>query len=245
MESFFELLSERMRGHHGPLGDRLRAALASLIESGLVPSGASMPSERELASGLGISRTTIRNCLKDLSDQGLVQTRHGAGSVVTGRIPKALSQLSGFTEDVSQRGQTPTSKVLNLVTGPVPPESAMRTGLPLGTPTLTLERLRFADGETLSYERAIVPVASVGDDYDGTGSLYERFDRNNARPQRMLQTLEAISAGERIGGLLEVSATAAVLRISQIGYGPNGQAVEDSTSWYRGDRYRYVGELRG
>jgi GntR family transcriptional regulator len=65
------------------------------------------------------------------------------------------------------------------------------------------------------------------------------------RPCRILQTLEAVAAPERIAGLLGVETGAPTLRIAQVGYSAEGKAVEDAVTWYRGDRYKYVGELEG
>lgn len=241
----FDSIAQRLAVQHGPLADRLRNALAGVIEDGTIVPGEALPSERELAAKLDISRSTVRTCLKDLAEVGLVQTRPGAGTVVTGRIPKALSRLSGFTEDMRLRGLLPSSQVLELVVGQVPAETAFRTGLPLETRTLTLARLRLAGGEAFSYERAVVPVASVGEDYDGSGSLYERMDEKGARPRRILQQLEAVEASAEIAGHLGIAVGAAVLKIAQVGYDADGSAVEDAISWYRGDRYRYVGEIKG
>lgn len=198
-----------------------------------------------MAAGLGVSRSSVRACLKNLNEMGLVQTRRGAGSVVTGHIPKALTRLSGFTEDAHARGLQPTSDVLECRIGPVGVESAIRTGMPLGTTVLTLVRLRRANGEALSFETAIVPLWSVGPDFDGTGSLYDRMDTQGARPRRILQTLEAVAAPKDIAALLGIATGAPVLRIAQVGYAATGTAVEDAVSWYRGDRYKYVGELEG
>ena len=241
----FSTMAERVAEQHGPLSDRLRNAMSSVIDDGLIATGESLPSDRELASQLEISRSTVRQVLKDLAEHGLVHTRPGAGTVVTGRIPKALSRLSGFSEDMRLRGLLPSSKVIELSVGPVPKETAFRTGLPLGTQMLTLERLRLAGGETLSFERAVVPVSSVGQDYDGTGSLYERMDARGGRPRRILQSLEAVEANEEIAELLGIAVGAAVLKVDQLGYGEDGIAVEDAVSWYRGDRYKYVGEIKG
>lgn len=240
-----ELVQQRLASQYGPLADRLRNALASAIEDGSIAPRQALPAERELAVALGVSRSTIRQCLKELAEAGLVQTRHGAGTVVTGRIPKALSRLSGFSEEIRQRGLVPRSKVLGIDVGPVAADVALRTGMPLGTDVMTLERLRLAGDEALSYEVATVPVSCVGADFDGHGSLYERMDAREARPRRILQSLEALSAGDDIARLLGVAAQAAVLKVSQIGYGKDGNAVEDATSWYRGDRYKYVGEIQG
>lgn len=243
--SALELVGKRFGDLQGPVGERLRKALVSAIEDGVLPPRDALPAEREMAAALGVSRSTVRQSLKELGEMGLVQTRHGARTIVTGRIPKALSRLSGFTEDMRLRGLEPGTRVLKRVIGPVPPDTALRTGLPLGTRVLTLERLRMAGGEALSYETAIVPVDSVGDDYDGTGSLYERMDVRNARPRRILQSLEALDAPAPIADLLDIAVGAAVLKVAQVGYGADGIAVEDAVSWYRGDRYKYVGEIEG
>lgn len=242
---FYGVLQDRIERQHGPLGERLRNALASVIEGGAIAPGESLPSEREMAERLAVSRSTLRQGLKELAQMGLVATRPGAGTVVTGRIPKALSRLSGFTEDMRLRGLLASSKVLECSIAPISPDDAFRTGLPLGTPMMTLVRLRMAGGEALSYERAMVPVEAVGPTYDGSGSLYERMDERNARPRRILQSLQAIGAPPDIARHLGIREGAAVLEITQLGYGENGSVVEDAVSWYRGDRYKYVGEIRG
>lgn len=238
-------VTERMRAERGPLSRRLTQAMALSIRDGTLPPNRALPSERELATVLGVSRSTLRTCLKDLAGMGLVETRHGAGTVVVGQIPKALSRHSGFTEDALSRGMVPTSDILSLKFGPAGAETALRTGIPLGSEVMTLVRLRRADGEALSYESVSVPVWAVGADFDGTGSLYGRMETRGTRPKRMLQTLEAVAAPEDIARSLGIAPGSPVLRISQVGYAADGRAVEDSLSWYRGDRYKYVGELTG
>src|SRR5690348_6464949 len=82
----------RDTGAEGP-GDRLTAVLRpvragngfeealeqvlQVVRLGLVPAGGRLPAERELAERLGISRVTLREVLKVLQDQGLVQARRG------------------------------------------------------------------------------------------------------------------------------------------------------------------------
>jgi len=242
---FYAAVLERMERQRGPLGERLRNALAAVLGSGALAPGESLPSEREMAERLDISRSTLRQGLKELAQQGLVATRPGAGTVVLGRIPKALSRLSGFTEDMQLRGLLPSSRVIECRLHPVGPDMAFRTGLPLGSEVLTLVRLRFAGGEPVAYERATVPVEAVGADYDGSGSLYDRMDGHNSRPRRVLQSLQAVAADDELAHRLGITPGAPVLEITQLGYGEAGTVVEDAVSWYRGDRYQYVGEIRG
>ncbi|MFI1017149.1 FadR/GntR family transcriptional regulator [Streptomyces sp. NPDC020965] len=51
--------------------------ILQLLRLGLVPGGGRLPAERELAERLGISRVTLREALKVLADQGLVESRRG------------------------------------------------------------------------------------------------------------------------------------------------------------------------
>ncbi|MDO0928523.1 FCD domain-containing protein [Streptomyces sp. TG1A-8] len=48
-----------------------------VVRLGLVPGGERLPAERELAERLGISRVTLREVLKVLKEQGLVEPRRG------------------------------------------------------------------------------------------------------------------------------------------------------------------------
>ena len=48
-----------------------------VVRLGLVPGGERLPPERELADRIGISRVTLREVLKVLQEQGLVESRRG------------------------------------------------------------------------------------------------------------------------------------------------------------------------
>lgn len=51
--------------------------ILQIIRLGLVPGGERLPSERELADRLGVSRVTLREVLRVLQEQGLVESRRG------------------------------------------------------------------------------------------------------------------------------------------------------------------------
>lgn len=51
--------------------------ILQVVRLGLVPAGERLPAERDLAERLGISRVTLREVLKVLQDQGLVESRRG------------------------------------------------------------------------------------------------------------------------------------------------------------------------
>ncbi|HUP99855.1 MAG TPA: PLP-dependent aminotransferase family protein [Aeromicrobium sp.] len=75
------------------LADRLRV----LVVDGRLPDGTRLPSERELAAVLGVSRTTTTRVYAELRDAGLVASRQGSGSVV--QVPFKASTVSSLILD--------------------------------------------------------------------------------------------------------------------------------------------------
>ncbi|HSR97314.1 MAG TPA: FadR/GntR family transcriptional regulator [Kofleriaceae bacterium] len=77
---------------------QIAAQLSALIASGEFTVGQRLPSERELASQLGVSRPSLREALIALELEGLVEVRVGAGIWVTaasGRDPGTTPQQEG------------------------------------------------------------------------------------------------------------------------------------------------------
>jgi len=69
--------------------------ILQVVRLGLVPGGERLPAERELAQRLGISRVTLREVLKVLQDQGLVESRRGRYG---GTFVRPRSQATGEAE---------------------------------------------------------------------------------------------------------------------------------------------------
>lgn len=57
-------------------------AIVGLIRSGKLKHGEKLPAQDELAKELGISRSSLREALKELSYRGIVVSRHGHGTFV-------------------------------------------------------------------------------------------------------------------------------------------------------------------
>ncbi|MER6954605.1 MULTISPECIES: FCD domain-containing protein [unclassified Streptomyces] len=76
--------------------------ILQVVRLGLVPGGERLPAERDLAERLGISRVTLREVLKVLQDQGLVESRRGryGGTFV---LPRALPRADADGEDELRR----------------------------------------------------------------------------------------------------------------------------------------------
>jgi GntR family transcriptional regulator, transcriptional repressor for pyruvate dehydrogenase complex len=77
------------------LYEEVMVQLAELIRQGQLRPGDRLPSERELSARLHVSRATLREALRSMQLQGLVESRHGAGSfIVRGRAEELALALN-------------------------------------------------------------------------------------------------------------------------------------------------------
>jgi DNA-binding FadR family transcriptional regulator len=65
--------------------ERISDKLASLVASGILQVGEELPSERELAALLAVSRETVRGAIQTLAGQGIVEIAQGARTRVVSR----------------------------------------------------------------------------------------------------------------------------------------------------------------
>jgi len=62
--------------------EEVAARIRRLIAEGHLKAGDKLPPERDLASALGVSRTSVRDAIRTLEAAGLVKPRQGEGTVV-------------------------------------------------------------------------------------------------------------------------------------------------------------------
>jgi DNA-binding transcriptional MocR family regulator len=77
----------------GPLYQRVADALVSLAETGVLTSGEQLPSERDLAEALAVSRTTVTGAYTRLREIGWIDTAQGRVARI-GRRPKMPVSMS-------------------------------------------------------------------------------------------------------------------------------------------------------
>ena len=82
----------------GPLYRLLATRIARLADTGELPAGLRLPPERDLASALSVSRNTVAAAYQVLRDEGMAESRQGAGTrIVPHRTtPAAVHRANGF-----------------------------------------------------------------------------------------------------------------------------------------------------
>jgi GntR family transcriptional regulator len=234
-----------------PLYVQLGDVLRQQIRSGELPVNTKLPSERELCERYDVSRITVRKTISELLSEDLIYTAPGKGSYVA---PPSLDDqwrpFNSFTEDMLQRGQTATSRILDAQILHADDAQAKQFNLPRGAELVMIRRLR----STKEDKRPIVLQESWLPHHRCPGLL--DFDLKNRslfdilrteyriRLARAATVISAALGEENICHLLGLTPPAAVLINLQTTYNEHDEIIEYSRSTYRGDRYTLQIDMR-
>ena len=228
---------------------QLREQLVDAISSGALPAGSALPSERGLATSLGLSRMTVRRAFEQLVEAGLVEQRQGSGTYVRGQpLEQVIDRVLGFTDEARNLGLAPGSRMLSA--GAVNADELVATalGLELGAPVLRITRLRTADGEPLALQEAHLASVHLDLSLDllaQTGSLYRTLEQQfGITPARARQTISARLPSPHECRVLGIGRDIPVLALERTTSGADDRPFEFVRSAYRGDIYRMALDLR-
>ena len=84
------------RAKPAPATEQAVAAIMHMITAGELGPGDRLPTERDLALRLGISRSTIREALHGLNMLRVLDVRHGDGIFITSLDARSLLEVTGF-----------------------------------------------------------------------------------------------------------------------------------------------------
>lgn len=228
---------------------QIRADLLRDIENGTLQAGDRAPSERELTQRYQVSRMTARHALTTLEAEGFLNRIPGSGTFVS--LPKyehKLVAITSFTEDVQRHGMVPVNRTLATAIVEADPRLADRLAVEPGTPIIQFQRLRLANGGPMALETASLPLdrfPGLGQENLESNSLYMLLrERYGVRPGRATQSIEVMLASTFEAGLIGVRPGAPLLLLERVTRDGDDRVFEYVRSFYRGDRYRFVTELR-
>lgn len=234
------------RNDPAPLYILLQRHIREAIRSGDLRPRDVLPSERDMAVRLGLSRVTVRKALHGLSEAGLLVQKRGSGNYIAKappRVEQSLARLTSFSEDMRRRGLQGASQWLLREIGPCTPVEAMRLALSPSDRVVRLRRLRLANDVPMAIELATLAERDLPDPEAATQSLYEVLDARGLSPVRAVQRISAVNLSAADAALLGVFEGAAALGMERITFLADGRPVEFTHSLYRGDAYDFITEL--
>ncbi len=226
------------RGNPLPLWAQLEADLLRRMRAAAFDDR--FPGEYELVAEYGVSRHTVRDALRRLRDDGILESGRGRGTWLRRpRVSPPFGALHSLFRAVEAMGLEQRSEVRALEVR-VDEGVAGRLNLPASTELVYLERLRWADREPLVLDHAWFPRSLAGPlldaDLTRSGLHDELASLTGTRLTGGTEVITAIVPSAADQQLLEIPAGTAVLEVQRIGF-LRDQSVEWRESLIRGDRF--------
>jgi GntR family transcriptional regulator len=231
--------------------DTVERRIRELISSGQLGEDGRLPTERELAERLGVSRTTIRQVLDRLEHAGSVHRRRGrtGGTFATrGRVDIDFGYLAGIPAYLRAQGFRPGAHVVSARM--IPADRATASSLEIRTGTLVYEviRIRLADEVRISLENARIPVTLAPDllAQPLDDSIYDLLvARYGVSCVKAVERMVAVLADADQAELLGIKVGDPLMAIERVAYDAAERPVEYSTDLFRGDRTRVIAWAHG
>ncbi len=227
-----------------PLYYQLADLLREHISGNALKAGEAMPSEYDLMRQYQISRGTVREAMRLLNHEGLIERRKGIGTFVNApKIEHETGKVMGFSRVMQMSGKRPSARVVEFKE--LKATVFLRAKLQLGSheKIMLLKRLRYGDEEALllehSYYRLDVANSLKGENLSSSvyGILREKY---NIHLHRAENTIEAKLAEEDEAELLGIEIGDPVLLLKRLVYFQNDDLpFEYAEDIYRADRTKF------
>lgn len=224
-----------------PLYVRLKETVIHGVETGAYQPGDRLPSQRELCRQFGMSHMTVRRAIDELVAEGVVFGIPGKGLYISEKKHPAETSMAGFTGEMTARGYTVASRILEKGLLPASTVLARALEIPAGSELAFLHRLRLVNGEPISIQYSYLVhrfCPGILEMIQENTSLYTILSQvYKIELINSITTVESTLAQKSQAELLGLSLPAALMMIEQINKQDGKLAIEYSRLAYRGDRY--------
>ncbi|HML36530.1 MAG TPA: GntR family transcriptional regulator [Bacillota bacterium] len=225
-----------------PLYFQLKQLILSEIQDGNYKSGDMIPTENEISDAFKISRTTVRQAVTELVQEGWLYRVKSKGTFVS--LPKInqdfIKKLESFNDQIIRAGMEPSTEVLELKTMPATEVVAKHLEIKENESVIFLYRKRLADGEPIVTIKTYLPYDTcsfVMEHNLEQERLYAILRQSPATTVfRVERIVEAVEATAEDANLLNIKKGKPIQHFTSTGYSTFGKPIEYSLARYRGDR---------
>lgn len=213
-----------------PLHAQAERALRKLVSA--AQPGDVLPPETELATQLGVSRTTVRQAMQRLVAAGLVVRTPGRGTEVVDHHIDTQLDFTPFVRAMEASGHDVVTSQATAVRRPADAEEAVALEIAAGEEVWELRRVRVVDGIPFALLLTVL-APRVPRPTDLSGSLYEFFESAGVHLTRLSDTVSAQGASADVARALDIRPRTPVLAIRRIARDDIGDPVEVTHTYLR------------
>lgn len=233
-----------------PYYHQLKMYLLREIDSGNWSPELKLPSEAEFCEHFDISRTVVRQAIKELQNAGYLSTEKGKGTFIARpKITEGFVQsLTGFYEEMVKRGYSVTTHILKQELAPASRNVAEALEVDINTPVITLSRLRKLNEEPSVYVTTYIPERLCSElltaDLENK-SLYAFLEKCGCglTIHKGRRYISVSLANEYEASLLHIEVGSPLIGLDSVTYLKDGRPLEYFHALHRGDRTRFEVEL--
>ncbi|MEM7688865.1 MAG: GntR family transcriptional regulator [Pseudomonadota bacterium] len=226
---------------------QLAGELREAILSGEFASGKPFPTETALCTKYDVSRFTVREALRRLEVEGLIERRRGSGTTVQpaaargGALHQPLSNVGELLQYA--RGSEVIYKAQE--TASLPQEIAEQIASKTDGDWTRFQGIRHHSGEALPLAVTDAyfheTLKDAVDQLDlSAGTLFSQIETlASVKVSKVTQDIQALAADASMAGQLQIDEGAPMLRILRCYFNAKGRVFEISVSHHAGDRFAY------
>jgi GntR family transcriptional regulator len=234
-------------GQKRPVVQRVGDELRELVRADRMRPGDRIPSETELAERFVVSRGTVREALKLLEQDGLIDVQHGLGRFVSASagllVDRPVTHFESVTEMLRSRGISAVVRTISAVRGEPTDEERAALQLGPGREIIRVRRLRRHNQEPLVFSVNAFRAELIGEEplesIDFSGSLVAWLESRGHRLVSSAAQIRAVPIPPDLGELSVVSRQQPWLLITERCVDENGAPVLFSQDFHRGDIFTF------
>jgi GntR family transcriptional regulator len=217
-----------------PLPAQIARRLTESIRSGQPAVGERLPSEPQLAALFQVSRNTVREAVRQLITEGIIESRKGVGTFVRSDAQHALpvetgiEELTSTTELIRSAGYEPGCRDYELTVVRASPEVAAALELEPGTFVYRVSRVRLADRQAVMFCEDFLPVTRVDEAvmrrFAGEGSLFAFLEQQGMSVKVARTVLKPALPEAEIADALGLPTDEPILLLRQVHFDHDNQS---------------------
>lgn len=205
--------------------------------------GQQLPPEPKLAKSLGVSRATLREALRVLEEENVVERIHGVGTFIKINpvIAGGIEELISITEMIERNGQKPGAMMLSIELVEVEEKDQSKLQLQPREKVLLLKRIRTANNENVIFCIDKIPAKFLPEDFSYKHqSLFEDLKAStDLEIQYARSDISAIGYDAQISNLLHCEPGESLLVLNQLHYDRLDRPIIYSNNYFRANKFKF------
>lgn len=226
--------------------ERVYEQIQQLISRlGLKP-GDRLHTEAELAELFGVSRSTVREALRLLEQNGTVHAVQGQGRFISAsgslRVERPMTKYESITEVLDARGYRVSSAVLEVGEGQADDEEAEALGIAVDAPVIRLLRIRYGDDRPLVVSANTLPRSTLPgplEHRDWSGSLTAALAAHGHHVNAAIATISAVELPEEWQRRYKLTDLGPWLLVTEVGMTRHGERVLYAADYHLGSEISF------